>query len=304
MTSKQPDAPSIDISDVMARIDEDGTDVLRTRTIDRTLQMIDGATDINMLEVLIEPAVSRVMNAWTGSFSSPTHQQYVHMVEDRIEWKRAQLAEQAKAHPDRVQSKRHYELLLGSDGGSSVDVLHRRLTDELRAEAERQGVSWDDLLDAAALSKGSRSRLNNGLAGLPTIAKVRAALEERLGHRVTIVPVEVTRPPRQPSSIEQPRKNQAADRLRWVVVETVHGKIFAGPTTASDEQIAASGHIRLESCVPISGADVQATALAASGPGSGHKVGSLAPGALILGVTSVYDCSDAAIRAFRGSLEQ
>lgn len=54
--------------------------------------------------------------------------------------------------------------------------VHRELVDALRRDAEAAGVEWATLLDRALVYGASRSRLNNGSAGLRTVARVRHAL--------------------------------------------------------------------------------------------------------------------------------
>lgn len=66
---------------------------------------------------------------------------------------------------------------LPSTDESKYAPIKSELADLLRNDAQQRGVSWDELLARAGLSKASRSRLNNGVVGLPIISKVRATLD-------------------------------------------------------------------------------------------------------------------------------
>jgi hypothetical protein len=164
--------------------------------------------------------------------------------------------------------------------------LHVELINDLINQAEAAGLRWDDVLDRAGLPKGSRSRVNSGDAGLPTIAKVRRVIEA-----MSAMIKEAGGSPPAPTPTTSPEGGG-----RWVVVEGKQGTFF-GYTDATDTEIAERGHVRLRDCRSIRG-EASASTLAVIGPRDSQQVGLAAPSALILGVLNVYDCTANAVKGF------
>ena len=173
------------------------------------------------------------------------------------------------------------------EASEGIARLHRDLFEELQQEAATRGLSWSAVVERAGLSKTSRARLNDGTAGLPTIAKVRSSLDELTAKTV--------------QDGNRPATRGAAPplrRRRWVLVHSRDGQIFFGATADPDETIAETERVRIDSCRLVSGNDLAAAAMAALGPGSA-TVGPEVPSALIVGISVVYDCSRKAADAFR-----
>jgi hypothetical protein len=168
---------------------------------------------------------------------------------------------------------------------------HVALIEEMRSAAQSLGISFDEVLDQAGLSRSSRSRLYNGTAGPETILKVRSAFSAATKSKNTL-PDHT-----QVAVAYRSREVDAASRRkRWVVVEGKHRQLVCGQTDAPDSQIAAEGYVRLDNCAWISGTERNAAMIAVQGP-QGDSVGAVAPSVLVLDVSMVLDCSDVASRA-------
>ena len=181
----------------------------------------------------------------------------------------------------------------GSMGTGSQDEnmrqIKRDLIDEVRREADERGVAWNALLDAAELSKASRSRFNAGVAGNSTIGRVRRALDD------------LSAGVRDSDGDTRPRaasRDATGMRRRWVIVQRKDRQMFVGIASATDDEIADKGRVRLERCRPIQSMDVSPASLASIGPSSSGIAGPEAPSALVLDVAVVYDATKAAVRAF------
>jgi hypothetical protein len=171
----------------------------------------------------------------------------------------------------------------------------RDLVEEVRREARRRGVEWAALLERAALSKASRSRVNTGIAGISTIGRLRRALEE-----LTTGSSSARAESEDVSTRQRSHGDAAAPdrRRRWVVVQRQDRQMFVGIASESDDEIAEKGRVRLDRCRPIQSLDASAASLAAAGPSDRGIAGPEVPSALVLAVAVVYDATKAAVRAF------
>jgi len=183
-----------------------------------------------------------------------------------------------------------------NEGPQDADTrqLQRELIDDVRLRSEKHGVQWGDLLRHAEISKSARSRVNSGVAGLETVARLRRALNELVDAQVDGPDISAS----SSSSVSAPR------RKRWVIAVRRDEKLFLGTTTESDDEIANKGRVRLDQCQPLrseklrGSIDELAASLASVGPSSSGVAGPEAPSALLLEIMAVYNCTKHAISIF------
>jgi hypothetical protein len=133
--------------------------------------------------------------------------------------------------------------------------------------------------------------MNVGIAGPQTIGRVKSALSALSEGNLD---GEATSTQRR----EAPRDATDRVRRRWVIVQSKDRQMFVGIASASDDEIADKGRIRLERCRPIQSLDASPASLASIGPSSSGIAGPETPSALVLDVAVVYDATKAAVRAF------
>lgn len=258
--------------------------------------------------------------------TQPEAHLYLGLIDGAIARRRSYLEEAEKA-PGIRSSKTKPEYM-----ATDRQRMQIALTQELREDAKEAGIEWAELLDRAKLTNASRSRLNNNLAGLATIAKVREALEEAapnfrhrapssdaLSLRDTLDDILAGNRDLEPlpgltakerkrravgpasSALTVAAPSDASGPLtRQVIVETERGRLFYGTCSDSDESIAAGRRVGVTHCAEIKGSQLSAAAIAAGAVGDTISVGRPAPRVLLLGVFAVYDCSAAAARMLDG----